>query len=204
MFSFIKKRLLLTTVICIIAISQQSFAYTNQDLINATKQINKFVDLEFNGDGCARNDADLVVYDKESQLEIKKNFCGGCIPLNAAPLIVVGSYNLESIHISGNRCTAVVSFRRLAKTIGLSNQRKFVMDFIEKELVEYSLIKSKGRWLVYIPPEFRISKKVITQLYEQWVQFRDLKNNKPDISEAQKNYFKANEEALETLKTISE
>ena len=121
MFALNKKIILLTFLLIFIFLSQ-TFAETDQNLVDATKQIKRFVDLEFNGDGCARDEADLVQYDKAVQTEIKKNQFGACIFLNAEPLIVVGNYDIKSVQIFDNRGIAIVTFRRLAKTQGLGDK----------------------------------------------------------------------------------
>ena len=70
--------------------------------------------------------------------------------------------------------------------------------------MEYSLIKDKGIWLIYTPPEFRISKKAITNMYEQWVQSENSIKDKPDTSKEQKEHFKNNSETLEALRKLPE
>ena len=102
------------------------------------------------------------------------------------PLVVVSSYEVKDVRVEGNRATAEVVYRRLARTEPLSSS--YVHDKKDNDLVILNLVFDKGQrppgqnvsiitaawnavftnaqWWVLDPPVQRVSKQVLLEYYE--------------------------------------
>lgn len=103
------------------------------------------------------------------------------------PLVVVGSYEIKDVRVEGHRATAVVAYRRLARTEHLYGN-SYVPDKKDNDLVTLNLVFDKGRrppaqnvsfitatwnsvfskaqWWILDPPVQRVSKRVLLEYYE--------------------------------------
>ena len=144
------------------------------------------------------------------------------------PLVVVDSYEVKEVHVEGNLASAVVAYRRLARTKH-PYSGSYVPDKKDNDLVTLTLVFDKGprppaqsvsfitaawnavfiedQWWVLNPPVQRVSKQVLLEYYEEKVREysstweRELNN--PNYSANQKADMRASQDqATRTLRFL--
>ena len=137
------------------------------------------------------------------------------------PLVVVSAYEVKDVRVEGDRATAVVAYRRLARSDN-HYHRPYFPDRKDNDLVTLNLVFDKGwrpsganvsfvtaawnavftkdQWWVLDPPAQRVSKRVVLEYYEEEVK-RDFsmweqKLNDPSYSEKQKANVRASRDRV--------
>lgn len=169
--------------------------------------VEAFCQSEFMGDSRIR--LDVVKYSKARDLVERKrdpDFVGKAFYWDNDPLYVVASYKILDVVVSKNKrsAQATVAYKRLARTEGDGVlRRKVIPEFIERDIVALHLIYEDSKWWVFDPPRPRISLEAIIQDYKNTLE--DLGADwleKPEISEAQKQYYRKRKQDLKILEGL--
>lgn len=170
-----------------------------------TVKLNEFINEELNGSEYTRNKSELVKYSDEENEAMKDNPSGARIYLDLQPIYVVSGYDIKSIKAHNNKATAIVAFKRIAKTknVGIL-ERIIIPNRMLNEIVKYQLINDGQGWLILDPPWPRISKQSIVNYYESKIERYSKFINNPDTSQYQKKQFNKFKKDLAILKELKE
>ena len=169
--------------------------------------VEAFCQAEFMGNSGIR--LDVVKYSKKRHLVEKKrdsDFAGKALYWDNDPLYVVASYKIVDIEVAKDKksAQATVAYKRLVRTEGDGVlKRKLIPDFMERDIVRLQLIYEDSKWWIFDPPLPRISLDAIIQDYKGTLQ--DMGNNwleRPDVSEAQKQYYRKRKQDLKILEGL--
>jgi hypothetical protein len=168
---------------------------TNEHAIK--QQLEKFVKAEYEGVVDIRNDKDIVTFHADYQMLISANPYGAAIYSAGDPLMIVGSYHIESVKVYDDFAFATVIFRRLAHTQGAGLPgRDIIPDLMERDSVEYFLRKKANVWTVYDPSLPRISKKALIEYYKREMDQMAKAAKDERTGKEQKQVYKKMEESL--------
>jgi|SRR5919108_1399103 hypothetical protein len=176
---------------------------TNLD--SARELAEKFCRAEFMGVEDIR--LDIARYSRKQMLWEKKRdpeFKGMAKFWDNDPLFVVASYQITDVSVKGNRAIATIVYNRLARTEGDGVlKRKLIPDRMSHDIVKLHLIYDGSKWWVYDPSTPRVSIEALIEYYRNtlnrlgsdWLE-------RSDISKAQKEYYRKDQESLKILSSL--
>jgi hypothetical protein len=167
-----------------------------------------FCQAEFSGNSQIR--LDVVKYSKKRYLAEKKrdpNFAGKALYWDNDPLFVVASYKFLGVKVNKDKknAQATIAYKRLARTEGDGQlKRKLIPDSMEQDIVIFHLIYEDSRWWIFDPPPPRISLPAIVQYYKSTLEIMGSNwLERPEISEAQKQYYQILQRDLKILEGLN-
>lgn len=114
------------------------------------------------------------------------------------PLVVVSAYEVKDVRIDGNLASAVVAYRRLARTEN-RHRNPYILDKKDNDLVTLTLVFDEGwrpsdtnvsfatavwnfvfvrdRWRVLDPPAQRMSKQHLLEYYDEKIKHLGAENH---------------------------
>jgi hypothetical protein len=175
--------------------------YAGNDTEAARGRIEEFLQRDFNGDACTRDDESLATFNPRLRAAFDEDPGGACVYLNADPLHLINKFRIESVKVDSNRGAAVVTFNEIANINGSLGKRNFKSD-VKVVRVKYRLKKVKGKWTVHDPPPMRISAAPILEYYESVVKGEEGLLHRLEITAEQRKVFDANRKICEGLKRL--
>jgi hypothetical protein len=182
------------------------FAIDELNRIDSVREIvEKFCRDEFTGVKDIR--LDIAKYSRKQMLweEKRDPEARGTVKfLDNDPLFVVASYQITDVSVKKNYAIATVVYKRLARTEGDGVlKRKLVPDRTAHDRVRLHLIYNGSSWWIYDPPTPRVSLEAMIEYYRNtlnrlgsdWLE-------RSDISEAQKEYYRKDQENLKILNSL--
>lgn len=135
------------------------------------KAVESFCQMEYEGDREPRRIETIQYSAKEAarRQQQREPLPVYSLFFDQDPLFVVASYQIVSVRVkaSGNRATAVVKYRRIARSEGATQDTwHLVTETPRDEMVTLNLLLSKNRWLVLDSPSPHVSKTPLIQFYE--------------------------------------
>jgi hypothetical protein len=150
---------------------------------------------------------DVVKYTKEMYARQKKRdplFEGKIVYYRGDPLFVVGAYRVSDVRMYAGRATATVEFQRLARTEGDGDRtRRLIPECVERESVQYTLLRQAGRWWILDPSPPRVSPEALIQNYKGYL--KDLGEDwlvRPGLSEVQREGYRIRQRELSLLESL--
>ena len=117
------------------------------------------------------------------------------------PLIVVGAYRVHPVTITGNQATALVSYTRLAVSVGEGLERELSADFNRNSIVQIFLMYDGIRWWIVDPPQPRSSLTALILYYETNFGNLEEKIKDPKLKEVHW-YYQKHYTTLQFLKNL--
>jgi len=117
------------------------------------------------------------------------------------PLVVVDSYVIRDVDVSGNTAEATVAYRRLASTDGISG-KKYVVDRKSSDVVKLSLSFDGSHWWINDPPLPRVSKWALIEYSERIISSMDSLIKTGKASDGQKKYYLSNKDIVVFLRSL--
>lgn len=168
----------------------------------ARKQLQLFLDGEVGGNACTRDHTELVQLHPKLRAKVDRELSVACLYLTVDKMHVVASYEIKSLGLKGERGEAVVVFNELAEIAGEGSER-ILTNVREKREVVYQLRISKGRWVVYDPPDMRIGLEAIKTYYGMIVMGENNAGRVSAPTEDEKRLFDANKNILAGLQALT-
>jgi hypothetical protein len=169
----------------------------------ARKVVERFCTAEFEGDQAAR--FDFVRFSPARKAQEKKKddeFWGRAVSWDEDPLIVVASFHVVSVEVSGKSAVAVIRYEQLARTEGSGLSRKFVRDRKVKD-VKYHVTLDGKEWRVLDPPEPHASLKAILSWYKDYFSLTEPYMHPHRMTEMQKEWYLKRRDDYEFLRSLS-
>jgi|SRR4030042_3459898 len=167
-------------------------------------QIDRFIKAECEGNIYIRNEPNLIKFSRESEKVLRENLEYARVYLQASPLIIISSYNIESVKISNNKATVDVSFKQIGVTDNYGfKKRRIVPHLVERTIEQYDLIYEDGKWLIYEPPLPRICKSAMIKYYEEEVARLNKILDSGKASKEQKEFIIREKQTLRELRELN-
>ena len=199
-------RILIMNILLVLLDFSQTFALDELKKIDSARElVEKFCRAEFMGVQDIR--LDIAKYSRKQRAWEKKRDSesrGMVKHWDNDPLFVVESYQITDVSVKKTRAIATIVYKRLARTEGDGVlKRKLVPDRTVHDRVRLHLIYDGSTWCVFDPPIPRVSlealieynRNTLNRLGSDWLE-------RSDISEAQKQYYRKDQENLQILNRL--
>jgi len=146
----------------------------DKDWARPEKRVESFCAMQFDGVGTYR-DGTVKYTPKAAKREIANDpyDIGFNYSWDVDPAIIVESFRITGVTTSGNRGTATVVYKRLARlgpsVTDESRCRTLEKDFLERDIVTLTLRRVKEMWWIMDPPPPRVSLKAFSDYHEDAV-----------------------------------
>jgi hypothetical protein len=199
-------RILIMNILLALLNFSQIFALDELKKIDSARElVEKFCRAEFMGVQDIR--LDIAKYSRKQRAWEKKRdseFRGMVKYWDNDPLFVVESYQIADVSVKKTRAIATIVYKRVARTEGDGVlKRKLIPDRTTHDRVRLHLIYDGSTWWVFDPPIPRVSletliedyRNTLNRLGSDWLE-------RSDISEAQKQYYRKDQENLQILNNL--
>jgi hypothetical protein len=195
-------------LIVYLILNTSSHLFAGNELINtnsARELAEKFCRAEFVGDQDIR--LDIAKYSRRRMVWEKKRdpeFRGMVKHWDNDPLYVVASYQIADVSVKKNRAIATIVYQRLARTEGNGVLgRQLIPDSMAHDIIRLYLIYNGSTWWVLDPPIPRVSIEAMIKAHKDYLNIMGSDwLERPDISEAQKQYYRKRQENLKILDSL--
>ena len=153
--------------VLLLVLSSATAGMVHADVPDIRDVVGAFLKAEAEGDDFDRR-VKLVKLSakRQAELEKKTDVSAYVFEIQYHPLFVIAGYKLMSVDIRNHRATAIVAYKRLARTKGENIQREIIPEYVDNEKVTLNLVFDKNQWWVLDPPPPRVSKEVLIRYYE--------------------------------------
>ena len=201
------RRLFITIILLTVALASTAFADEQIERLSQARETVKAYCLnEFSGNDPETRER-LIKFSPKFEGQFKKEKHKWIAKYVESPQeVVVNAYEIKSVNALGNQATAIVIFKRLARTEKTASSI-YVAEPPHDEAVNLNLVFEKNQWWVLDPPPPRISKEVLIEYYQYQVKedsaMWEQKLNDPTYNEKQKANVRANrDQATGTLRIL--
>jgi hypothetical protein len=126
---------------------------------------------------------------------------GKAINYSNDPFIVVDSYQIKTVTVTGGRAEATVVYKRLANC-DVTEKRKYVVDRNSRDAVTLSLDSDGTRWWIVDPPLPRVSKWALIEYSERIISSMNGLVKTGKASDGQKRYYLAYKDIVAFLRGL--
>ncbi len=168
----------------------------------AVQTVEAFCKAEFEGDRSDERTALSKFSPARATKERERDplFGGSVIFWDVDPSFIVEWYKVLDVTVNKDRAIATVSYKRVARS---ERKSKIIPDYKDPDLVKLDLVHDGKQWWILDPPLPRISKQALMETYASLLNMMDDKwLERPEISQAQKRYYRERKEALRVLQSL--